>query len=188
MKRFLASFVIAATLLFGGLSQNTLGQTVSSKNLKGSAATSAPVHLTLPLKDGSVRFAVIGDTGTGSKKQQEVADVMPGAKRNNIRYLMWAMLGDGQLLKDSKGRYSPTNPTNRPTNRTNTPKGDTYAESEAPVSAVSDVSGDSEELPLSADLEPGESATLEELKRSRELAEEGRPSVDQPLLDDEEEL
>ena len=119
---------------------------------------------------------------------KEVADVMPGAKRNNIRYLMWAMLGDGQLLKDSKGRYSPTNPTNRPTNRTNTPKGDTYAESEAPVSDVSDVSGDSEELPLSADLEPGESATLEELKRSRELAEEGRPSVDQPLLDDEEEL
>ena len=29
-----------------------------------------------------------------------------------MKKLMWTMLGDGQLIKDDKGRYSPTNPTN----------------------------------------------------------------------------
>ena len=49
---------------------------------------------------------------------REVTDAMPGAKYNNVKYLMWTMLGSGQLIKDDKGRYSPTNPTN-PTNLTN---------------------------------------------------------------------
>jgi len=47
---------------------------------------------------------------------KETADVMPGAKYNNVKYLMWAMLGDGQLVKDDEGRYSPTNPTHTPGN------------------------------------------------------------------------
>src|SRR5215210_7856228 len=75
-------------------------------------------------------------------RPKEVADVMPGAKYNNVKYLMWAMLGDGQLLKDSKGSYSPANPTNRPTNPTDPRKTDTYAEGEEWVSGVS---GDSTE-------------------------------------------
>jgi AAA domain len=49
---------------------------------------------------------------------KEVTEAMPGAKYNNVKYLMWTMLGDGQLLKNSKGAYYPTNPTN-PTNCTN---------------------------------------------------------------------
>jgi hypothetical protein len=62
---------------------------------------------------------------------KEVSDVMPaGSKYNNVKYLMWAMLGDGQLLKDSKGRYSPANPTN-------STKGDTYDEDDDSVSGVS---------------------------------------------------
>ena len=39
-------------------------------------APSAPIKLTLPLKDGSVRFAVIGDTGSGTAQQREVGDMM----------------------------------------------------------------------------------------------------------------
>ena len=35
-----------------------------------------PVSITLPVKQGSIRFAVIGDTGSGSEKQQQVADMM----------------------------------------------------------------------------------------------------------------
>jgi hypothetical protein len=42
---------------------------------------------------------------------KEVADVMPGTTHNNVKKLMWVMLGDGQLIKDDKGRYSPANPT-----------------------------------------------------------------------------
>jgi hypothetical protein len=42
---------------------------------------------------------------------KETADAL-GAKYNNTKKLMFTMLGDGQLLKDGKGRYSPANPTN----------------------------------------------------------------------------
>ena len=41
---------------------------------------------------------------------KEVTDAL-GAKYNNTKKLMFTMLGDGQLLKDDKGRYSPANPT-----------------------------------------------------------------------------
>ncbi|MDP9480098.1 MAG: helicase RepA family protein [Actinomycetota bacterium] len=92
---------------------------------------------------------------------REVTDAMPGAKYNNVKYLMWAMLGDGQLVKDDKGRYYPTNPTN-PTNSanpansanptpvsglavvpeaTNPSNGDTYGKNGHTVSGVSGVSG-----------------------------------------------
>jgi hypothetical protein len=96
----------------------------------------------------------------------EVTDALgPQAKRNNVKYLMWTMLGDGQLVKNDKGAYYPTNPTNpanptnptNPTNRTNRPPDrvirlvedpeptnrtfdDTYAENGHPVSEVSAVS------------------------------------------------
>jgi hypothetical protein len=52
---------------------------------------------------------------------KEVSDLIPGAKYNSIKKLMWTMLGDGQLIKDDKGRYSPAKPTNRgnPGNPTN---------------------------------------------------------------------
>lgn len=39
-------------------------------------APSAPLKLTLPMKDGSVRFAVIGDTGSGTSQQRDVGDMM----------------------------------------------------------------------------------------------------------------
>jgi fructose-1-phosphate kinase PfkB-like protein len=70
------------------------------------------------------------------------------------------MLGDGQLLKNDKGKYYPTNPTNltNPANpvgngdamvsgvvdgpgATNRTFADTYAENGASISEVSEVSG-----------------------------------------------
>ncbi len=42
---------------------------------------------------------------------KEVSDVMPGTSYGSVKKLMWTMLGDGQLVKDDKGRYSPANPT-----------------------------------------------------------------------------
>jgi predicted phosphodiesterase len=39
-------------------------------------APSTPLKLTLPMKDGSVRFAVIGDTGSGTAQQRDVGDMM----------------------------------------------------------------------------------------------------------------
>jgi hypothetical protein len=75
---------------------------------------------------------------------KEVSDVTSGASRNSIRYLMWAMLGDGQLVKDDKGRYSPANPTNSTNSTTNRGKADAYQENAEPVSAVRGVSGGGE--------------------------------------------
>ncbi len=42
----------------------------------------------------------------------------PSANYKNVKYLMWKMLEDGQLLKNGRGKYYPTNPTNL-TNLTN---------------------------------------------------------------------
>ncbi|HYG80411.1 MAG TPA: metallophosphoesterase [Pyrinomonadaceae bacterium] len=93
MKRFLASVVTAAVLLFGGLAQETLGQSSSSKNLKGGTPAGSPVRVSLPMKDGSLKFAVIGDTGTGTEKQQQLADVMYRYKQA-FPYEFVLMMGD----------------------------------------------------------------------------------------------
>jgi len=98
---------------------------------------------------------------------KEVSDSMPGAKYNNIKFLMWAMYTDGQLKKNDKGEYWLTNPTNPPTNPTNPDKDDIYTENGKPVSRVSGVSWVGEQRPLSADLPPGETSTLAELESQR---------------------
>ena len=51
------------------------------------------VDVKLPLRPGSVRFAVIGDSGTGTKDQYEVAREME-AYRNTVKYDFVIMLGD----------------------------------------------------------------------------------------------
>jgi hypothetical protein len=76
MKRLVASFVTVVILLFGGLVENSFGQSVSQANSKSVKGATAPVNLTLPLKDGSLRFMIVGDTGTGTDKQQQLADLM----------------------------------------------------------------------------------------------------------------
>ena len=48
---------------------------------------------TLPVKAGSVRFAVIGDTGRGTREQQQVADQM-AARRVLFPFDFTIMLGD----------------------------------------------------------------------------------------------
>jgi hypothetical protein len=67
----------AAVLALGGLAQNTLAQdTPAGEPVGATTRAASPLKLTLPLKDGSVRFMVVGDTGTGTEQQQELADVM----------------------------------------------------------------------------------------------------------------
>jgi len=63
---FLLAFVITATLFLP----------VSAQKVNSANAHSLPAKLTLPVKDGSVRFAVIGDTGSGTEKQRNVGDMM----------------------------------------------------------------------------------------------------------------
>lgn len=63
---FLLAFVLTATLFLPVPAQKT----------NSNSSHSASPKLTLPVKDGSVRFAVIGDTGSGSARQREVSNMM----------------------------------------------------------------------------------------------------------------
>jgi len=78
MQRILASVLLFALLVLSGLPSTSLAQNPKENgggNGKASAVAST-FKLSLPLKDGSVRFGFIGDTGTGTDKQNQLADVM----------------------------------------------------------------------------------------------------------------
>jgi predicted phosphodiesterase len=73
MKRITASLILTLLLTL----TSVYSQSNSPRNnANAPAGSSSPVKLTLPNKESSVRFVVIGDTGTGSGKQLEVAQVM----------------------------------------------------------------------------------------------------------------
>jgi 3',5'-cyclic AMP phosphodiesterase CpdA len=65
-------------------------------------AVQAPVtsSLTLPRKDGSVRFAVVGDTGSGDREQYEVAKQMV-TFHDAFPFTFVIMLGDNILGADT---------------------------------------------------------------------------------------
>jgi len=69
---FLFAILISAILFTPVPAQKQNGNSASAA--KSHATT--PLKLTLPLKDGSVKFAVIGDTGSGTAQQRDVGDMM----------------------------------------------------------------------------------------------------------------
>jgi len=68
MRRTQAHYFIFALLITAILFPPAYAQRLT--------AASAPLRLTLPVKEGSVRFAVIGDTGSGTAQQRDVGDMM----------------------------------------------------------------------------------------------------------------
>ena len=76
MKRLVASIFAVIILALSGLEAGRHVQDTFSPVAEASAPVGSNVTITLPLKEGSVRFMVVGDVGTGSKKQQQLADVM----------------------------------------------------------------------------------------------------------------
>ena len=60
----------------------------------------APTTLKLPLKDGSIRFAVIGDTGRGNRGQIEVGKQMEAVHRE-FPFNFVIMLGDNIYGSDT---------------------------------------------------------------------------------------
>jgi hypothetical protein len=73
MRRILASLLTAGALVCLAPAPPARGQ---AQPQGSRVAVAAPVRLTLPLKEGSTRFMVVGDTGTGGKEQYELAGVM----------------------------------------------------------------------------------------------------------------
>src|SRR5919205_266290 len=75
MRRFhtynlLFAFIVSAVLFIPAAAQKPNGDVVANR------AHNSALKLALPNKDGSVRFAVIGDTGSGTEKQRDVGDMM----------------------------------------------------------------------------------------------------------------
>jgi hypothetical protein len=80
----------------------------TSSQSGSSTPTTSDLQLRLPLKSGSVRFAVIGDPGTGKVPQLEVAQKME-AYRQVVGFSFVIMLGDniygGNKPKDFARRF-----------------------------------------------------------------------------------
>jgi hypothetical protein len=99
IQNFLLAFVVTATLFLP----------VTAQKLSNNSAHSSPPKLTLPIKDGSVRFAVIGDTGSGTAKQRDVGDMMV-KYRALFPFEFVLMMGDnmygGEDPKDFEKKFS----------------------------------------------------------------------------------
>src|SRR6266498_1972443 len=76
MRRILTLVLTTALIVFSGFTNQNFAQGLASNSAKVTSRPTSPLKLSLPLKEGSVRFAVIGDTGSGTDKQQQVADTM----------------------------------------------------------------------------------------------------------------
>ena len=75
MRRILASLLTTA-FFFTASASYARAQTAAQAAAGSRVEAAAPVTLTLPLKEGSTRFMVVGDTGTGGREQNELAGVM----------------------------------------------------------------------------------------------------------------
>jgi hypothetical protein len=102
MKRLVASILTITGLLLSGHVESSFSQNHNS------SSSSDALHCSLPLKKGSVRFAIIGDTGSGSAEQQEVADMM-SRYRQTFDFEFVLMLGDnlygGESPKDYRKKF-----------------------------------------------------------------------------------
>ena len=103
MKRFLSLLLLIVALLNTSVGQKLAGNTKT-------AIKSAPaIKLVLPVKDGSLRFAVIGDTGSGNAGQHDVADLMQ-SYRQAFPFEFVLMMGDnmygGETPKDFERKFS----------------------------------------------------------------------------------
>ena len=106
MKRIVQLVLTVFVLvLFSSLNPNYC-QSVSKGAVgsKVSQPASRSLPLSLPLKDGSVRFAIIGDTGTGSKQQQQVADLMK-QYREAFPFEFVLMMGDNLYGSETPADY-----------------------------------------------------------------------------------
>jgi predicted MPP superfamily phosphohydrolase len=112
MKRTVTQLLTLTLVLFLGVTVDLMAQNRGANgngNAKGNrVAGPAPLKITLPLKEDSVRFVLIGDTGTGSNKQQELADLLLRS-RQSFPFEFVLMVGDnlygGEKPADYRSKF-----------------------------------------------------------------------------------
>ena len=106
MRRIAQSILTVLVLVLFSSLNPSYCQSVSKGAVgsKVSQPASRSLPLSLPLKDGSVRFAIIGDTGTGSKQQQQVADLMK-QYREAFPFEFVLMMGDNLYGSETPADY-----------------------------------------------------------------------------------
>ena len=102
MKRITALLILAILVTLSSVNAQ------NSSRTNGKSATNSPVTLNLPNKEDSVRFVVIGDTGTGTHQQLELAQVML-RYRQAFPFEFVLMMGDnmygGENAVDYKSKF-----------------------------------------------------------------------------------
>jgi calcineurin-like phosphoesterase family protein len=98
MKRFITSLALTFLLTL----PIAKAQKLSASN--GNPSANSTVKLTLPNKENSVRFVVIGDTGTGTEKQHELAQVMM-RYRQAFPFEFVLMMGDNMYGSEKTVDY-----------------------------------------------------------------------------------
>jgi hypothetical protein len=76
MRRIVVSAMAVALVVFGGFGGGTAAQDRSVARVSETSRAASPVKVTLPMKEDSLRFAAIGDTGSGRDVQKQVAETM----------------------------------------------------------------------------------------------------------------
>jgi Calcineurin-like phosphoesterase len=106
MQRVIASIVLAILLALVNAVLNSAvsGQSVTSARTNGNSRTSSAVTLSLPNKKGNVRFLVVGDTGTGSDQQNELAKIML-RYHQAFPYEFALMVGDNMYGSEKAADY-----------------------------------------------------------------------------------
>ena len=107
MKRSRSYLLILALLIASGVNFNAWSQTAAVANqnrVPAAAVSKSLLKVSLPLKDNSVRFGIIGDTGTGSEKQHQLAAVML-EYRKAFPYEFVLMMGDNMYGGESPRDY-----------------------------------------------------------------------------------
>ena len=103
MRRILSLLILAVLLTL----PNVTAQNNSARK-NGNAPSTPPLSLTLPNKEGDVRFLVVGDTGTGSHQQEQLAQIML-RYRQMFPFEFVLMLGDnmygGEKAVDYKTKF-----------------------------------------------------------------------------------
>jgi predicted MPP superfamily phosphohydrolase len=100
MRRLVASAMTIAFLMVGNFVETGFSQKT--------ATSTETLKVSLPVTEGSLRFAIIGDTGSGTDKQQQVADMMVRYKKV-FPFEFILMLGDnlygGESAKDYDKKF-----------------------------------------------------------------------------------